>query len=188
MVWWSGIRVVVFEKNYCEVNVRHRWINQNPFKSMFWAVQGMAAELTTGVLLMHEIQISKQKISMLVLNNKANFSKKARGRILFSCAPEDKIAKAIEQLIKTKEPQTLWLISKGCRLCLLRRFLLRAACSQQLFCLCRNSFEATSSPMRLQIKIGMHQTHHRCFLPAGPGDCIMRYENFEESMHLYYSR
>ncbi|MDA9811696.1 DUF4442 domain-containing protein [Flavobacteriaceae bacterium] len=113
MVWWSGIRVVVFEKNYCEVNVRHRWINQNPFKSMFWAVQGMAAELTTGVLLMHEIQISKQKISMLVLNNKANFSKKARGRILFSCAPEDKIAKAIEQLIKTKEPQTLWLISKG---------------------------------------------------------------------------
>ena len=71
MVWLAGIRVVVFERNYCEAKVKHRWINQNPFKSMFWAVQGMAAELTTGVLLMQEIQSSNQKISMLVVNNKA---------------------------------------------------------------------------------------------------------------------
>tara|TARA_B110000037_G_scaffold153368_1_gene173028 strand:+ start:1147 stop:1608 length:462 start_codon:yes stop_codon:yes gene_type:complete len=113
MVWLAGIRVVVFERNYCEAKVKHRWINQNPFKSMFWAVQGMAAELTTGVLLMQEIQSSNQKISMLVVNNKANFSKKARGRITFSCAPENKITDAIEKLIKLKVPQTLWLTSKG---------------------------------------------------------------------------
>ena len=31
------------------VTVRHKWFNQNPFKSMFWAVQGMAAELSTGI-------------------------------------------------------------------------------------------------------------------------------------------
>jgi len=73
----------------------------------------MAAELTTGVLLMKEIQSSNQKISMLVINNKANFSKKARGRITFSCSPEDKISKAIQQLLETNEPQTLWLTSKG---------------------------------------------------------------------------
>ena len=113
MVWWAGIRVVIFKNDYCEAKVRHRWINQNPFKSLFWAVQGMAAELTTGVLLMKEIQSSNQKISMLVINNKANFSKKARGRITFSCSPEDKISKAIQQLLETNEPQTLWLTSKG---------------------------------------------------------------------------
>ena len=101
------------QEKHCEVKVKHRWINQNPFKSLFWAVQGMAAELTTGVLLMKEIQSSNQKISMLVINNKANFSKKARGRITFSCSPEDKISKAIQQLLETNEPQTLWLTSKG---------------------------------------------------------------------------
>ena len=84
-VWLCGIRVTSLEQSFCEAKVKHRWINQNPFKSMFWAVQGMAAELTTGMLLMQEIQISKRKVSMLVLNNIANFSKKAQGRITFSC-------------------------------------------------------------------------------------------------------
>ena len=112
-VWLCGIRVTSLEQSFCEAKVKHRWINQNPFKSLFWAVQGMAAELTTGVLLMKEIQSSNQKISMLVINNKANFSKKARGRITFSCSPEDKISKAIQQLLETNEPQTLWLTSKG---------------------------------------------------------------------------
>lgn len=112
-VWWCGVRVTQIQEKHCEVKVKHRWINQNPFKSLFWAVQGMAAELTTGVLLMKEIQSSNQKISMLVINNKANFSKKARGRITFSCSPDDKISKAIQQLLETNEPQTLWLTSKG---------------------------------------------------------------------------
>ena len=33
---------------------------------MFWAVQGMAAELTTGALVMAKINESGKKISMLV--------------------------------------------------------------------------------------------------------------------------
>ena len=98
---------------FCEAKVKHRWINQNPFNSMFWAVQGMAAELTTGMLLIQEIQISKRKVSMLVLNNKANFSKKAQGRITFSCNSADLITNAIKKLLETDKPQTLWLTSKG---------------------------------------------------------------------------
>ena len=112
-VWLCGIRVTLLEQSFCEAKVKHRWINQNPFNSMFWAVQGMAAELTTGMLLMQEIQISKRKISMLVLNNKANFSKKAQGRITFSCNSADLITNAIKKLLETDKPQTLWLTSKG---------------------------------------------------------------------------
>jgi hypothetical protein len=52
---------------------------------MYFAVQAMAAELTTGVLIMQAIQESGQSISMLVLNNKSNFSKKAKGLITFTC-------------------------------------------------------------------------------------------------------
>ena len=112
-VWLCGIRVTLLEQSFCEAKVKHRWINQNPFNSMFWAVQGMAAELTTGMLLMQEIQISKKKVSMLVLNNKANFSKKAQGRITFSCNSADLITNAIKKLLETDKPQTLWLTSKG---------------------------------------------------------------------------
>ena len=112
-VWLCGIRITLLEQSFCEAKVKHRWINQNPFNSMFWAVQGMAAELTTGMLLMQEIQTSKRKVSMLVLNNKANFSKKAQGRITFSCNSADLITNAIKKLLETDKPQTLWLTSKG---------------------------------------------------------------------------
>jgi|TARA_A200000159_G_scaffold156962_1_gene172462 hypothetical protein len=111
--WWCGVRVTKIEERYCETKVVHRWINQNPFTSMFWAVQGMAAELATGVLVMKAIKEHDRKVSMLVLNNRANFSKKARGRIIFSSDASTVIDEAFNELIKSKEPQTFWLTSKG---------------------------------------------------------------------------
>jgi hypothetical protein len=112
-VWWCGVRVTQIKPDYCEVRVTHRWINQNPFRSMFWAVQGMAAELTTGILIMQAIKQHKKNISMLVLNNRANFSKKAKGKLVFSCTAEEKINTAFKKLIDSNTPQTLWLTSKG---------------------------------------------------------------------------
>jgi hypothetical protein len=112
-VWWTGIRVKELDETHCSATVKHRWINQNPFKSMFWAVQGMAAELTTGALVMGAIRDSGKKISMLVLNNKANFSKKATGRITFNCADGNLINAALEKTIATGEGQTIWMKSVG---------------------------------------------------------------------------
>ena len=62
--WLTGVRVTSINDDKCEVKVRFRWINQNPYRSMFWAVQGMAAELTTGMLLTKCIEESKTNISM----------------------------------------------------------------------------------------------------------------------------
>ena len=69
----TGVRTRFLDDQKCVVVVKHRWINQNPFRSMFWAVQGMAAELSTGALLMMKIKASNKSISMLVVNNKASF-------------------------------------------------------------------------------------------------------------------
>ena len=112
-VWWCGVRVKKVDEKKCIVNVKHKWINQNPFNSMFWAVQGMAAELSTGVLIMQEAKDLDIKISMLVINNKANFTKKAKGKLVFSCRPNDLIKNTFQNLLETKNPQTLWLQSRG---------------------------------------------------------------------------
>ena len=53
------------------------------------------------------------KISMLVINNKANFTKKAKGKLVFSCRPNDLIKNTFQNLLETKNPQTLWLQSRG---------------------------------------------------------------------------
>jgi hypothetical protein len=109
-----GVRVRQIEDDSCIVTVKHRWINQNPFNSMFWAVQGMAAELSTGALVMRHIQQSGKKISMLVANNKSNFSKKATGRITFVCKDGHLAEKAIQEAIANNgEGQTFWMKSIG---------------------------------------------------------------------------
>ena len=112
-VFWTGIRTTKVTDTSCEVSVKHRWINQNPFKSMFWAVQGMAAELTTGLLIMKGIKESKAKVSMLVLNNNANFSKKATGRITFACTQGTEITQLMDKLIKSGTPKTIWMEAVG---------------------------------------------------------------------------
>ena len=111
--WWSGVRVEKITSVTCDVKVNLLWINKNPFNSMFWAIQGMAAELSTGVLIMQEAKDLDIKISMLVINNKANFTKKAKGKLVFSCRPNDSIKNTFQNLLETKNPQTLWLQSRG---------------------------------------------------------------------------
>jgi len=111
--YFTGVRATYLDDEKCVVSVKHRWINQNPFKSMFWAVQGMAAELTTGALVMKKIRESGKNISMLVANNNATFSKKATGRIKFECMEGTKIDEAINAAIATNEGQTVWLNAKG---------------------------------------------------------------------------
>ena len=109
----TGVRTKHIDDTTCIVTVKHRWINQNPFNSMFWAVQGMAAELTTGALVMQKIRQSGKKISMLVANNNATFTKKATGRITFACNEGHKIDDALAKAIETGEGQTVWLNANG---------------------------------------------------------------------------
>src|SRR5690606_17666537 len=111
--WICGVRVKELTDSYCLTTVRHRWMNQNPFNSMFWAVQGMAAELSTGAMVIGKIGQSKHQISMLVAQNKAVFSKKAKGRIFFECHQGSVIDKAIQNAITTKQGQTFWMQSVG---------------------------------------------------------------------------
>ncbi len=108
-----GVRVKEITFNRCIVSVKHRWINQNPFNSMYFAVQAMAAELTTGALVMLHIQESAKNIGMLVLSNTSVYTKKATGRITFVCENGNEIQLAIKNTIETGQSQTFWLKSVG---------------------------------------------------------------------------
>ena len=111
--WLCGVRLTELTERHAIASVRHRWVNQNPFKSMFWAVQGMAAELATGALVMQEIRRSGRPVSMLVVNNRANFQKKARGRIAFRCEDGAQLKKALDMALESGEGHTVWMKSVG---------------------------------------------------------------------------
>lgn len=111
--YWCGVRVKQISPDSCSVTVKHKWINQNPFKSMYFAVQAMAAELSTGAMVMLHIKNSGKKISMLVANNKSTFTKKATGKITFVCNDGNLIEQAIQRAVVKGEGQTFWMKSIG---------------------------------------------------------------------------
>ena len=80
---------------------------------MYWAVQGMSAELATGALIIIKLKELNKKISMLVINNDAEFIKKGRGTIKFKCDQGFEIDKALKNAIQTKESQTIILNADG---------------------------------------------------------------------------
>ena len=109
----SGVRVKSMNDIQAVATVRHRWINQNPFNSLYWAVQGMTSELATGILVMKAIEASGQKISMLVNHQQGSFTKKAVGRINFICKDAHLVKGAIEKIIASGESETITMTAEG---------------------------------------------------------------------------
>ena len=113
LAYIGGVRVKRVSEEQATVKITYKWMNQNPFKSMFWAAQGMAAEMSTGVLVMKAIEESKEKVSMLVTHQEANFYKKATGKIIFTCAGGKEISEAVKTSKETNEGQVVVLIAEG---------------------------------------------------------------------------
>ena len=108
-----GVKLKELDKIKAVVSVRFKWINQNPFNSMYFAVQSMAAELTTGAIVIKKIRESGKNISMLVTNHNGRFSKKAVGLITFTCNDGNLIDEALKRTIATGEGQTITMKSIG---------------------------------------------------------------------------
>lgn len=114
MAFLAGLKVEQLENDLATVSVRHGYINKNPFKSMYFAVQAMAAELSTGLLVMERVQLNKSiKISMLVLGMQAQFKKKATGTIRFRCKNGQELDSIFKEVIETGEGRTIVLKSEG---------------------------------------------------------------------------
>ena len=109
----AGLRLRHLDATGCQMQVTHGWLNQNPFKSMFWAVEGMAAEFSTGLLADLHIRRSGQRFAMLVVAMSASFTKKAVGTIVFRCDQGPVIAAALARARETGEPQAVQLRSVG---------------------------------------------------------------------------
>ncbi|NPA45221.1 MAG: thioesterase, partial [Chlorobi bacterium] len=67
----------------------------------------------TGVLALSYIHKRKPKVSMLVFDIHANFSKKATTKIFFTCEDGLKIKNAVEESLKTGEGVTVKVKSTG---------------------------------------------------------------------------
>ena len=98
--WRIGIKKI--DPNECVINLPFSRRTKNPFRSIYFAAQNGAAELSTGLLA--SLAIAEHgRISMLVTNVEASFSKKANKTTYFTCKDGAKIQEAVQKAIDTKE-------------------------------------------------------------------------------------
>lgn len=111
--FFSGVRVRYADEEKCEVSVPFKWFSQNPFKSTYFACLSMAAEMSTGVLGLAHIHGRKPSVSMLVVNIKGDFMKKAIGKTTFTCNDGAAIKQTIEAAVATGEGKAITAKSIG---------------------------------------------------------------------------
>ncbi|MES2592619.1 MAG: DUF4442 domain-containing protein [Bacteroidota bacterium] len=97
MAYIAGIKVRELSDERAVTTIKYGWLTQNPFRSMYFACQAMAAEMSTGLLVMNGIFESKPAISMLIIKNQAVYHKKAVGNITFTCSDGDLIKNVINK-------------------------------------------------------------------------------------------
>jgi hypothetical protein len=105
--FFAGLRIKEFDENKCVVQIRYSWFSMNPFKSIYFAVEAMAAEMCSGMLAFGQVYQRTPKVSMLVVKMEVSFVKKATGIILFTCEDGKAIQNTINEAISTKEGKIL---------------------------------------------------------------------------------
>ncbi len=104
---FTGVKMVDINSNKCTLSVKYKFLNKNPFKTTYWAVLGMCAEMASGLLLLMHTYKLKPSVSTYVLSCDAQFVKRALGKTTFICEQGDEIVALIQQAIQTKEAQQI---------------------------------------------------------------------------------
>lgn len=99
--WIAGLSVKQLDDKICITSIPGGWRSQNPFKTMYWAVQGMGAELSTGAAPFALSKSMSKKLRMFVVGTEAKFTKRAKGKIQFTCKDNSIARDAIEESMET---------------------------------------------------------------------------------------
>ena len=105
LAFLTGFNIVELDDSKCVTCVKYSYLNKNPFRSTFWAVLGMAAELSTGAYALLATKGKKESIAVILVGTHAEFVKKATGISTFTCSNWLEFDKAVGRAIETGEPQ-----------------------------------------------------------------------------------
>lgn len=111
--WFLGLRVLACDRRAAKVRLRYGWHSRNPFRSIYFAAQCAAGELSTGVLALGAIQEAGEPVSMLIVGMNAAFLKKAKETLVFVCEDGEGLQAAVRQAIESGEPVIFDARSRG---------------------------------------------------------------------------
>ena len=109
----SGMKIAELNQHRSVSTVRYKWLNRNPFRSLYFGVQSMTAELCTGGMALMAIYKTQPSVAGIITSVEGEFLKQAKGRIHFTCEEGDKIFSAVEKCKASDEGQVVKVKSTG---------------------------------------------------------------------------
>lgn len=111
MAFLAGLRISKLQDEECVVSVKYNYLTKNPFKSMYFACQAMAAELSSGMLCFRAIE--EHNVALLVVGMEAKYTKKAVGKINFTCSDGRQIQATVQKALESGKGETVTVKSVG---------------------------------------------------------------------------
>ncbi len=111
--FFARLRIAALDDAKAVISVKLSWFTKNPFRSVYFAILAMAAELSTGLAGFGAIYRRSPAVSMLVTGTEGKFYKKATGKILFTCSEVTAVHAAVEEAVATGNPVTIVCHSVG---------------------------------------------------------------------------
>jgi len=106
LAFLTGFTIIELNESQCVTRVKYKHLNKNPFRSTFWAVLGMAAEMSTGAYALLATKGKDDSVAVILVSTHAEFVKKATGVTTFTCSDWHEFDSAANAAIATNEPQT----------------------------------------------------------------------------------
>jgi len=101
----AGLSLRRLDESACTVMLPGGWRTQNPFRSMYFAAQAMAAEMSTGAPAMMLAEGASASVSMLVREVRGVFLRRIQGEAAFTFADLDAMRATVDRAVATGESE-----------------------------------------------------------------------------------
>ena len=101
----AGLSLRRLDDAGCTVALPGGWRTQNPFRSMYFAAQSMAAEMSTGAPAMMLAEGASASVSMLVREVRGVFTRRIQGEAEFTFEDLAGMREAVDRAVATGESE-----------------------------------------------------------------------------------
>lgn len=91
------------DQDACVIAVPLTWRTRNHYKSMYFGVLAIGADMTAGLLAMNLTQNSDKAVGLLFKDFKADFHKRAMGDVVFRCDDGALVRQMVDRVLASPE-------------------------------------------------------------------------------------
>jgi hypothetical protein len=101
----TGMVIESLDEDGCKVVLKDRFWIRNPFGSIYWAVMGMTAEMSSGAFIY--AYVSGSNVKYILTGMKGEFLKKLRGKSFYFCRAGQEMRQYLSSLENPGEAITV---------------------------------------------------------------------------------